>query len=357
MKTLRTWSWLLLPLLACGPDAVSEQPTHFLTLAQPAGAGVTTFAPSRVSMLFSVETDQGAPVAGLDATKFDLFEDGQAVSSWESQRTVQPRGERYRLNSVVLLDLSGSVLRSGAFPSLAEAARQYLKTVLGARDDGQRVALVAFDGRAAPQVVVDFTGDLATAEAGLDSLNMQECRANADCAGFSDRRTCAGWRCVDDSTNLNGAIVAGLSMLDARAAAEPAISWRDSALIVFTDGSDEAARVSSQDALQATIGSSSHVFTVGLGGDVDEQALRAFGKDGYFPASSEGDLAQAFTGIAQRVTGLANRFYVLDYCSPRRNGAHTLKIVAHATSSTGAELVGGLSADFDATGFASGCQL
>lgn len=54
---------------------------------------------------------------------------------------------------------------------------------------------------------------------------------------------------------------------------------------------------------------------------------------------------------------LANRFYVLEYCSPRRSGTHTLKVVATLDSPRDGQLVGSLSGQFDATGFSSGCEL
>ena len=58
-----------------------------------------------------------------------------------------------------------------------------------------------------------------------------------------------------------------------------------------------------------------------------------------------------------KVTARANRFYLLEYCSPKRSGQHTVKVVANWTAPTGEKLVGGMSRTFDATGFASGCEL
>ncbi len=348
-----------LSLAACGPMVVTDQPTsssRCLSLTEPGSSSLTASLPSRVSWLFRVDTCSGEPVAALSATQFEIYEDGRKVSAYESQQRVAPKGERFRLYSVVLLDLSGSMLRSGDFGQLQVAAAKYLETALSAGGDGHRVSLMTFDGREQPQVLVPFTSNLATLEAGLDSLSQTECSVSSDCAGFSDRRTCAGWRCVDDSTNLNGAVVNTLSTLDTELSRSE-VPWRDGAVVVFTDGTDQAARLSSETALSAVRNSKQHVFSIGLGGEVDVEVLQGIGKDGYWPVAKAEQLTPAFTEIAARVSGLANRFYVLEYCSPKRNGTHTLKIVGTVETEREGRLTGSLSGQFDATGFSSGCAL
>jgi hypothetical protein len=308
-------------------------------------------------LLFSVDTCAGEPVSGLDATAFEISEDGRPISSYESKRTIRAKGQRYRMSSLLLLDLSGSVLESGQFPALKEAAERYVQTVLVNAGEGQRVGVMTFDGREKPELLVEFTDDQAKLLAGLATLERRECSADAECAGFPDRRTCSAWRCVDDSTNLNGAIVQALDTLDSQFTLEPGISWRDASLVVFTDGTDQSARVSQMKALERTRTARPHLFTVGLGGEVDEQALRSFGKDGYFAAAQPDQLASSFETIARRITGMANRFYLLEYCSPKRNGKHSLKISATIEQPNGLPLAGSLSGDFDATGFTSGCAV
>jgi hypothetical protein len=270
---------------------------------------------------------------------------------------VRPKGQRYRMASVLLLDLSGSILRAGDFPALKEAARRYVMSVLGARDDGQRLAILTFDGRERPQVLVDFTAEAATALRGLESLETKECTTNAQCAGFPDRRACAGWRCVDDSTNLNGAVVQALDQLEASLAAESQVAWKEGALVVFTDGTDQASRVSTFDMLERASRSTVRQFTVGLGSEIDDQVLEALGRDGAWPVAKANGLSEAFDQVASRVTARANRFYLLEYCSPRRSGQHTVKVVARLAAESGETLVGGFSRTFDATGFTSGCEL
>ncbi|MBE2251800.1 MAG: VWA domain-containing protein [Myxococcus sp.] len=348
---------LLVVLLGCGEPLVT-QGARCLTLNVPEGQEALSIAPpARVSLFFSVDTCDGVPVSGLGAEAFEVQEDGKPLSALESKRAVRAKGQRFRMASVLLLDLSGSVLRTGDFGPLKDAAARYVRTVLGARDDGQRLAIYTFDGREHPEVLVDFTGDQAVALRGLEGLETRQCSVNADCAGFTDRRTCAGWRCVDDSTNLNGAVVKTLDRLEEALAQETLVAWKEGALVVFTDGSDQAARVSTFEMLERANRSTVRRFTVGLGGEIDEKTLRALGADGSWPVGKATALSEAFDAVAAKVTARANRFYLLEYCSPKRSGQHSAKVVARWTKADGETLTGGLSRTFDATGFASGCEL
>ena len=349
------FSALLLTCAACGPDAVSDRPTtHCLSLKAPEG-GISASAPARISLFFTVDTCGGEPVPALGSDAFQITEDGSPVSPLESQQTIQAKGQKYRMDSLLLLDMSGSMLRSGEFQTLRDAAGHYVSQVLSS-GAGQQVALMTFDGREQPVQVSDFTADEAQLQHALDSLMVTECSSSSDCAGYADRRTCAAFRCVDDSTNLNGALVAGINTLESRLAVADGLKFKDAALVAFTDGSDQADRVSQDAALSRVTDTKVKVITVGLGAEIDAAALVAFGKDGSFPASKAADLDAAFAQAAQRVTGEANKSYLLEYCSPRRSGHHQLRVSASATTSEG-PMTGSFSGSFDATGFTSGCAL
>lgn len=331
---------------ACGPEGgASAEPNECLNLTQPDGTGWSTSLPAKVTASFRVETCKGQPVPRLSADAFTLSEDGVVLDPNESRHAVLPHGESWQVQSVLLLDLSGSILRSGSLPALQSAARSYLDAVLA---EQTAVAVWTFDGRAQPQVLADFGSSTDQLHQAIDSLSTVQCHADADCAGVAGAGTCAAFRCVDDSTNLYGAVSAALDGLDAH---QSGADFHNSALVAFTDGADEAARVSFGSAQQKVSGTSSHVFTVGLGPSIDEDALRAIGKDGFFRASDAQSLASAFSSVAQQVESLAGRDYELIYCSPKRSGRHEVSIRAKWLS-----LEGRLDGTIDATGFASGCS-
>ena len=346
---------LLLLVVGCGPS-VSELP-NCLQFTQPGGDVVTTTQPGKVSAFFSLDTCAGTPVTALTGDNFDILEDGKPVSPYESRRTIQPKGQKYQMDSMVLLDFSGSILRSNSWPVVREAATKYVETVLARAGDGQRVAIYTFDGRVAPQKVVAFTAEKTALLAGLKSLEERQCDSNAQCAGQAEAKTCAAYRCVDDSTNLNGALVRAVELVEAQSAIGKDVPFKDASLVVFTDGTDQAARVSNEAVLARVRATAVHIFTVGLGTEVDRTALEGFGKDGFYPATAPAELALSFARIAEKVAGLANRYYLLEYCSPKRSGRHELKLVARWTSPDHDALIGSMTREFDATGFESGCDL
>ncbi|MGA9521531.1 MAG: hypothetical protein WBV82_08715 [Myxococcaceae bacterium] len=353
----RPFALALLLAVGCGaPPEEGRAPESNCLNLKLQDNGFSTAKPARVSLFFTVDTCDGEPVAQLTADKFRLLEDSAQVSAFESQQRIRPRAQDMRMYTLLLLDLSGSILRSGDYPRLREAADAFLDRMF-AHDPGMhRVGIFAFDGRKELTQVVGFTGERAVLEAGLDSLEVSECSVSADCAAFVDRRTCAGWRCVDDSTNLYGAVLNGTSAVEAAVASNPDIPHRQGALVVFTDGTDQAARVSRDAAVDAVNDTRARVFTVGLGGEIDKDALEDFGKDGFFTAQSADTLSESFGEVATRLTSLAQRHYVLEYCSPKRSGKHSLEVIASLERGE-TTLTGSLTANFDATGFESGCDL
>ncbi len=353
----RPFALALLVALGCGAPPEEGHPLRSDCLElKLLENGFSTSKPARVSLFFTVDTCDGEPVAQLTADTFKLLEDGAQVSAFESQQRIRPRAQDMRMYTLLLLDLSGSILRSGDYPRLREAANAFLDRLFANDAEMHRVAIFAFDGRKEITQVVGFTGSRAELDAGLATLEVTECSVSSECAAFADRRTCAGWRCVDDSTNLYGAVLNGTSAVEAALATNPQIPHRQGALVIFTDGTDQAARVSRAAAVEGVEDTSAKVFTVGLGGEIDKDALKALGKNGFFSVQSADTLSAAFDEVATRLTALAQRNYVLEYCSPKRNGRHSLEVVA-TLQRDGTVLSGRLSTDFDATGFESGCDL
>src|SRR5262245_42206376 len=68
--------------------------------------------PSNVAVYFTVDTFNGEPVGGLTAESFRIYEDGELVSPTESdQQIINPEvaAEHYTL---LLVDMSGSVVET-----------------------------------------------------------------------------------------------------------------------------------------------------------------------------------------------------------------------------------------------------
>ena len=279
--------------------------------------------PSVVRLAVRV-TCGGEAVGGKTEEDFILLEDGTEVSSYESDLQIVPTVAAYRMATALVLDMSGSIVDSGSLGSLQTAAKSF---IAGSSDD-QFTAIYLFDGREDIQEWVSFTNDKASLEEGIELLNTYET--------------------VDPSTNLNGAVLNGLSALTEEASLyDDQIFWGN--LVLFTDGSDQAGRVSDSVAVTAAENAEFSIYTVGLGGEADSEHLNALGTGGSLLAGNVDELESVFQDLATTLVNEASSVYVLAYCSPKRSGEHTLALRLKGTGRA-------VTFDFDATGFEAGCD-
>ncbi len=287
--------------------------------------------PSNVAVYFKVEKGDGTPIGGLSADTFRIYEDRELVSQFESKQTILNPEVAASHYTLLLVDMSGSVSGSGSVDSLVEAAGTFAEKV----EKQQKVAVYAFDGGEELHPIVSFTS-AGGAKAGVKQL--------------------ASYKPADPSTNLNGAIVKGLAELDkALATAEHPMHF--GTLVVFSDGTDRARRVSKDDMLKAVNDSKYDVFAIGLGAEMQESQLKEIGKDGTARADDKAAVVQAFDTIATRIESRTKSYYLLSYCSPARAGKHEVRIEAISKDDKSGETSSGsLTSDFDATGFSPGCD-
>ncbi|MDM8516429.1 VWA domain-containing protein [Desulfobacterales bacterium HSG16] len=289
--------------------------------------------PSNVSVFFKVETDTGEPVPNLVAEDFKIFENDSQISSFESQQAIMPKPEDFSHHTLLVLDLSGSVLGSESLTKLKNAAQGFITAVTDASVNNDIYLSVKwFDGAARLHSLVDFTNKSEKLIAGIDSIS--EDISN------------------DPSTNLYGAIIEGIDIVEKITNTPDAVN--SGAVVIFTDGKDQASRKTRDEAFDAVMDAEDHIkiYTIGLGGEIDETVLKSVGKDGFAFASDFAELVPKFKEIAVQINKEVNSHYLLEYCSPKRNGEHTLKIEVED-----GEQSGSLTTCFCAGGFEGGCEI
>jgi hypothetical protein len=285
--------------------------------------------PSNVAVYFTVDTSDNKPVPGLTADKFVIYEDGGKVSEFESKQTIlnpQVAASHYTL---LLIDMSGSVVESKHVDEVVSAASAFTQRV----EKYQKVGVYAFDGSTDLYPIVPFTESSASATGGVERLKT-----------FKPR---------DPSTNLHGAVVEALKTLRKSLDAD-ARPLKFGTLVVFTDGTDRANRVSKDDldkALGAPENKELDVFAIGVGAEMNDSHLEDIGRSGTVKETDQANVGKAFDEIASRVEGATQRYYLLSYCSPARAGEHEVTIEAHSDKGTGT-----LRYKFKADGFGPNCD-
>ena len=285
----------------------------------------TARRPSNVAVYFTVDTTSGDPVPGLTAERFKIYEDDQPVSVLESKQTILNPEVAAAHFTLLLVDMSGSVSESGDVPVIVQSAQAFAERV----QKYQKIAVYTFDGSPDIHEIAGFSSG-ANAAAGVARL--------------------ASYKAGDPSTNLNGAILAALATLH-RQMANAATPLVFGTLVVFTDGSDRAARVPREKLHEALDKNDLDILVIGVGTEIDGGELRYIGKSGAILTKDRAQIAQAFDKAAARIEAFSKRYYLLGYCSPARAGLHRVRI---ATSADGAS--GSLEYNFNAAGFGAPCD-
>lgn len=282
--------------------------------------------PSNVAVYFAVDDSDGEPVADLLASDFNIYEDGKLVSRDESRQSIINPEVAAVHYTLLLVDMSASVTESDQVGKIVEAATQFVNRV----EPYQKVAVYAFDGSPELYEVTPFTESESRASEGLGKLS-----------SFTTR---------DPSTNLHGAIVQAIDKLtDGLSQAKVPLQF--GTVVVFTDGTDRAARVPYQQMLDSIEASQHAMFAIGVGNEIDDTTLSRIGANGYIRVENTAELTEAFNQIGDRIVRFTRRYYLLSYCSPARAGRHNVTIEAIAKGKKGE-----LTYDFDANGFGPGCD-
>lgn len=285
--------------------------------------------PSNVAVYFNVTDHNNVGVPNLTADDFHVYEDGKLVSPFESKQTILNPEVAAVQDTLLLMDMSGSVTNSGQAPALADAAAGFADRV----GKTNQIAVYAFDGAKEIHPIVGFTTGSGSVAGGINALRTYKPR--------------------DPSTNLNGAVIEALAVLSKQMerAQQP---LRFGTLVVFTDGTDHAHRVSHDDLMKALddVQGQISVFVIGVGAEIDEGELRSIGRQGAVLSKKPEEVKAAFDQIAQQVEDYTKSFYLFSYCSPARAGDHEVRIEADAKKRGS----GSLEYQFNANGFGPNCD-
>ena len=300
--------------------------------------------PSKVSVFFRVEDEEGNPVAYLGEDDFTILEKGRndakskLISEDEAARTISDNKEVFKYDVFLLLDLSGSVIKNN-LPALKVAAKKFVSSVIPTvGNSSTRVGVFWFDGMDVLHSLIDFTSNRVAIETAIDGIN--------------------GAISNDYSTDLFGAVIKASELAKSKIKGHRILGFQSAAsVIVFTDGTDQAARYSKDDAYAAIDENDNNInyYTIGLGNEIDATVLKKIGTKSSVFADNSADLETKFEEIAKLIYSEGNSFYLFEYCTPKRDGSGINELVIKVKDDTGR--TGIEKTKFDATNFKAGCSL
>ncbi|QLE02735.1 VWA domain-containing protein [Galbibacter sp. BG1] len=299
-----------------------------------------TTLPGKVSVFFKVNDTKGNAVPNLQASNFNIFEQGsndncpRSISPSEAFSRISPNEQIFNTNTLLVLDLSNSVL-SSSLEELKTASTSFIDQVMPTTPSEQyKMAIYWFDGEEELHELNPLT------------TNKEELKMAIE--GVTDSIS------SDASTNLYGAVVQSTKIADDILKENEANDiLAASSVVIFTDGTDQAARVPESTALNTVENADENIsfFTIGLGNEIDNVVLEKIGKTGSAFANNKEELEDTFEEISENVAGQAKSYYLFEYCSPKRSGINDLIIQA-----VQGEKQGSVKTQFDATGFTGGCK-
>ncbi|MDE3740442.1 vWA domain-containing protein [Maribacter polysaccharolyticus] len=301
-----------------------------------------TTLPGKVSIFFKVSDTDGNPVSGLTADQFTIYEQGRndecfnTISASESYARISPNSQIFNANTLLVLDLSNSVL-SSSLDELKTASVSFVNNVMPTTtDESYKMAIYWFDGEDELHLLNDLTSvkqDL------IDAIN-----------SISDDIS------DDPSTDLYGAVIKSTDIAEdllEESIKEDIIGA--ASVVIFTDGTDQASRYTKDAALDKVDDASANIsfFTIGLGTEIDTEVLSEIGKTYSVFAGNAEELENTFNDISLKISERANSFYLFEYCSPKRDGSGDNNLVIQVVDGN---LQGAVQTKFSADGFTGGCE-
>ncbi len=301
-----------------------------------------TTAPGKVSIFFKVSDTNGSPVSGLTANQFTIYEQGRnddcfkTISTSESFARISPNSQIFKNSTLLVLDLSNSVL-SSSLQELKIASTSFINNVMPeVAQESNQMAIYWFDGMNKLHLLNDLTSSRTELVAAI--------------AGITDDIS------SDPSTDLYGAVI---KVTDIASNLIKETTAKDNigaaSVVIFTDGTDQASRFTEAAALKKVNEANANIsfFSIGLGSEIDEQVLTDIGKTASVFAVNKEELEDTFNDISDKVSERANSFYLFEYCSPKRDGSgeNNLAIQVKTGSRQGA-----VQTKFNANGFTGGCE-
>ena len=284
-----------------------------------------------------VETCAGQGIPNLGPESFILTESDGSFSEKEGARLIVNMQSYKSMNTKILVDLSNSVISEGRDVKEVENSVMALKeSLMDHAKIWHSVSVATFDGRSSIQNILDFANNKLEAATAISTIS----------------KKCPGSLCEDGSTNLWGAIQQSIASFDRFSDTSQYVNT----LVVFTDGTDQANRVSERQALHSVAqfkAKKNKIFTVTVGDEISKDTLANLSTHNSEAGriNSLAQLKDRFKLIGRQLDADAHSYYRIGYCSPRRSSGQALKFKIKYQGTVTNEVT----LPYDASSFSGNC--
>lgn len=263
---------------------------------------------SKIKISFKLTDENNVGVANQTDSDFNLYEraliDGeteQLIDPAEAPRLIVPNPQNYRYATMIVMDLSGSVIDE--IENIKSAATLYVSNLFSEINSGAlEVAIYYFDGREQLQELIGFSTSSQNIIAAIGSMN----------AGLQQ----------DISTNLYGAVVQSCAIMQDKKLAiqnDPNTNIWASSMVFFSDGQNQDFFNNRND-MNTSINATSDntgFYVIGAGNNVDPRVIADIGRNGQFLIDDYSQLNTGLNSVLDVIRKEANSNYELEICTAK----------------------------------------
>jgi hypothetical protein len=273
-----------------GVSPKNTQPVRNVKAFKIVGLNVITQMPSLVNLMFQVTDMSGMGVEFLAPDRFQLLENEKVVDPVATSLLIRkPEDINYNLNTILLLDASSSDNLS--------AVKSAATAMINGMVARQMFSIYTFTDKL-NEVIVQSQDKTALTDA-LNSIT-----ANGE------------------TRNLYGALHQLLNANDEKYEID---NVQQAAFVVVTGSKDNKGEKTVMQVVK--LAEVKRVYTIGIGSDIDADALDAFGTAGYTKISNVSQLTTTLSDIQEELKYWSESFYWLSYATTvRTDGSNELKL-------------------------------
>lgn len=317
MKTLKTLLSLILlfTLSSCdcflgfiGPDCDEpiEPESSFFNITIENTEKITE--ENKIKVRFKVTDDTGIGVANKTDSDFNLFEQAQSeneqlIDPSEAPRLIVPSPESYGYATMIIIDLSGSVIDE--IGNIKTASIDYVNNLFNSINSGNlEVGIFFFDGRTELQQVIDFStsrNEIIDAISGM-TRDLQ----------------------VEIQTALYHAVIQSCDKINLKTnefQSNPDIKIYASSIVIFSDGNNSNFVNVSNSQMVSKIAANSldtDFYCISAGNNPNLDVVNQIGFDGLFQIDNYSQLNGGLNEVLNLIIREANSNYELEICTAKR---------------------------------------
>lgn len=269
----------------------------------------TIISENKVKVRFKLLDENNIGVPGKNDEDFNLFEsvqneNEQLIDPLEAPRLIVPSPESYGYATMIVMDLSGSVINE--IEDIKTASIDYVDNLFDAINSGSlSVGVYFFDGRVQLQEVIEFSNSRDDIIDAISSMT----------TSLQEEPQTALYHAVVQSCDL---ITNQVTLFNQN----ETIKIFSTSIVVFSDGNNSnfqnIDRPQMNNRINQTSANGTEFYAIGAGETINSDVVNEIGRDAFFLIDNYSELNEGLNNVLEIIIREANSNYELEICTAKR---------------------------------------